>query len=198
MRLFLAALLRRQDEDTLREIAADTEEVFQKSPLSDHEDIEGLKEAARGVWRTAGSQLAARRVRGRYSDLNALTVIGVLGKTGHGHSELVAIFVRSPGWPADGPSRVVRGPVGALVTGAYRSPGIGEVVWLFLRSKSAWRAAVLTAVKDGRPLGPGWSATGSFAHQRRGVRPRCVLGGTPVTPPAVGIASSLTSRPRAD
>ena len=46
--LVVAVILRRQDGDTLRAVTVDVEEMLQK--LGD----EGVENATRGVWRTAG------------------------------------------------------------------------------------------------------------------------------------------------
>ena len=44
----LAAMLRHQDEDTVRAVRADLEKIFRQI------DDEGFAEATKGVWRTAG------------------------------------------------------------------------------------------------------------------------------------------------
>jgi len=49
--LVLGALLRHQSEETLRAMATELEETFQGSFLQNRESI---KEATRGVWKTAG------------------------------------------------------------------------------------------------------------------------------------------------
>ncbi len=52
--LVLAAILKRQDGDTLRAAAADLKEFLQTSSISGRKDIEDIKNATSGVWRTAG------------------------------------------------------------------------------------------------------------------------------------------------